>query len=93
MMSCANRAREKQFCGIQTDGSDGGEGAEIMRICACECYYQVLGVSKDADDTALKKAYQKPALKLHPDKCSLIGADEAFKKVPSTQRSFLEEIL
>lgn len=31
-------------------------------------YYQVLGVSKDADAKALKEAYRKLALKYHPDR-------------------------
>ncbi|CAM9868949.1 unnamed protein product [Discosporangium mesarthrocarpum] len=31
-------------------------------------YYAALGVPRDADDTAIKKAYRKAALKWHPDK-------------------------
>ena len=30
-------------------------------------YYEVLGVSKDADDAAIKRAYRQLAKKYHPD--------------------------
>ena len=52
-------------------------------------HYEVLGVEKgppqnDDDELLekkLKKAYRKIALKIHPDKCDLPGAEDAFKKV------------
>lgn len=54
----------------------------IKKVLHCgDDYYKILGVAKDADDDAIKKAYRKLALRLHPDKCSEAGAEDAFKKV------------
>lgn len=45
-------------------------------------YYDVLGVKRDADDAALRKAYRKLAKKYHPDSNSGdAGAEEKFKEV------------
>lgn len=48
-------------------------------------YYKVLGVEKDADEDAIKRAYKSMALKWHPDRNK--GSEQAnkkFKEVCST---------
>jgi len=50
---------------------EGGRGA----------HYRVLGISQNATESEIKKAYRKTAIKVHPDKNSAPNADEAFKAV------------
>ncbi len=44
-------------------------------------YYKILGVSKDADQKAIKRAYKKLARKYHPDVSKEAGAEAKFKEV------------
>lgn len=49
---------------------------------AKEDYYDLLGVSRDASETELKKAYRKLAVKFHPDKNpGDKEAEERFKQI------------
>lgn len=53
----------------------------VARVKKCKDFYEILGVSKDAGESELKKQYKKLALLFHPDKNKAPGATEAFKAI------------
>lgn len=44
-------------------------------------YYEVLGISKTANEQEIKKAFRKLAMKYHPDKNKEQGAEDKFKEI------------
>ena len=44
-------------------------------------YYEVLGISRDADAKAVKQAYHRLAMKWHPDRNRSPEAEERFKEI------------
>lgn len=50
------------------------------------CYYEVLGVERQADETVIKKAYRSLALKFHPDRNP--GDEEAETKFKEAAEAY-----
>ena len=54
----------------------------VTKLSTKRDYYEVLGVDKNADEQAIKKAYRKLAMKYHPDRNpDNKEAEEKFKEV------------
>ena len=49
-------------------------------------YYQILGVSENAEKAEIKKNYRRLAMKYHPDRNSAPDAEEKFKEIEKAYR-------
>ncbi|MFB6111984.1 MAG: molecular chaperone DnaJ [Halobacteriaceae archaeon] len=56
-----------------------------------EDFYDVLGVSQDADEEEIKQAYRKKAAKYHPDVSDEPDAEETFKKIKKAKEVLTDE--
>jgi molecular chaperone DnaJ len=72
MMSCTKRLshkREPGYGGFRSTVKVKGSGAHaIVRGMARLNYYQILGVSREASDEDVKKAYRRLVFQHHPDR-------------------------
>jgi DnaJ family protein C protein 16 len=65
----------------------------MMAVVMCEeDYYKILGIARNADDAAIKKAFKKMSLKYHPDKNkeNPEAAEKQFVKVANAYETLLD---
>ncbi len=68
-----------------------------MFVKSTDNSYKILGITKDASDEEVKRAYKKMAIKYHPDKVSYLGEDvqkaakEKFQKVNEAYENIKKE--
>lgn len=74
--------------GIAGANSDSASARRRMRVASVPRMagldadpYEVLGIAPDADDTTIKKAYRRAALRSHPDVSREPNAKERFMKI------------
>ena len=62
----------------------------LMRRSKQKDYYKVLGLSRDADDKEIKRAYRRMTLRFHPDKISAeeMSKEQAEKKMASINEAY-----
>eukprot|EP00903_Cladosiphon_okamuranus_P018795 g17290.t1 len=96
----ASAAAQRARSSVRNDGGNGGgsgsnpgmrtpaKGSGVARSpkIESESYYRRLGLSKDASEDAIKKAFRKLALKYHPDKNKSDGAAHSFRLVSEAYR-------
>ena len=56
-----------------------------------EDFYEVLGVSRDADADEIKRAYRKKAAEYHPDVSDEPDAEEKFKRIQKAKEVLTDE--
>jgi DnaJ family protein C protein 3 len=66
------------------------EAQTLLRRSKQKDYYKVLGVTRDADEREIKKAYRSLTKKYHPDKANMqgISKEEAEKKMASINEAY-----
>ncbi|XP_065063516.1 dnaJ homolog subfamily B member 14-like [Rhopilema esculentum] len=75
------KSEGKSSAGPEDDDYTKEQADAVSRIRKCKDFYEILNVSKNADEAELKKSYRKLALQFHPDKNKAPGATEAFKRI------------
>mmetsp|Transcript_6962 Transcript_6962/g.14805 ORF Transcript_6962/g.14805 Transcript_6962/m.14805 type:complete len:228 (+) Transcript_6962:75-758(+) len=78
----------QNFPNAQANSNGQGAGGDNRFPPKNRSYYDILGVSKSADEKDIKKAFRKLALRYHPDKG---GNEEKFKEISKAYETLSDE--
>ncbi|OAP58943.1 hypothetical protein AYL99_06240 [Fonsecaea erecta] len=89
-ISTLNTARDNHPDAQGTINSKLHEAQVALKRSKTKDYYKVLGVSRDADEATIKKAYRTATKLYHPDKAAArgISKEEAEKKMTSINEAY-----
>ncbi|KAK3984040.1 putative DnaJ-like protein subfamily A member 5 [Cladorrhinum sp. PSN332] len=73
--------------GAEQSAPRGGSSQKPSATPQKTCYYELLGIERDAPDDAIRKAYKKKALELHPDR-NYNDEENATKKFAEVQTAY-----
>lgn len=62
-----------------------------LAVSASKDYYKILGVSRDASEREVKKAFRKLAVKYHPDKNKEPDAEKKFRDIAEAHEVLSDE--
>jgi len=86
-----NRNKQQQLIGKPRNVMTTDDSALIDEILRAETHYDALGADMDSDAAALRKAYLRRSLKVHPDKCPDPRAKGAFQRLAQAWRVLSED--
>lgn len=69
------------------------DAQEVKRVLASKSHYEVLRLQPGCGSAALKKRYREMAVRLHPDKCKVEQASDAFQRTHTAYQELLKVVL
>lgn len=86
ILSCKKKLKVRNEDGKTPEDTNEAKGTpeqntECQEILKMKCFYQIMKISRDANEEEVKRSYKKLAIKFHPDKNQSEHAADTFKKV------------
>ncbi|KAL8441729.1 hypothetical protein Emag_006948 [Eimeria magna] len=92
--AAANLTRSRSAAAAPSSAAPAVHTPEQAALCETvlreTCYYKTLGITKEASEETIRKAYKRWALVLHPDKNKAPKAEDAFKKLNKVCSTLLD---